>query len=146
MIIINRNIIFWLACIIASRFRQSLSSAAYGSSENTNSSLQIAAAEITNYSLLQNDKLLNKMSTKDLQVVKSVALICIIFILSQLPFQIISTIQLFNPEIANLRKKSLVDGVAIHISNTFGYLHRSVNIFVHYHFNARLSSTGPCSH
>ncbi|KAK3787270.1 hypothetical protein RRG08_055992 [Elysia crispata] len=84
-----------------------------------------------------NVKESDKMSARDLQVIQSVTLICVIFILSQLPFQVVSTVRLFVPEFANFGTAENIYGFTSHISNTCGYLNVSVNIFVHIRFNAR---------
>ena len=146
--IINRNIVPWIAyftavaCVTiliskllaASRFRRSLQNPNnVGSTENDNSNFQIDKNRTTN----KNEKASNGLSAKDLQIIQSVILICVIFIVSQLPFQLASTIRLLDSEFAHGRKKRYAYGFAIHISNTFGYLNASVNIFVYYHFNTR---------
>ena len=81
------------------------------------------------------------MSSKDMKVVQSVTLICVIFILSQMPFQIISLTRLIDPEYSVLKRREPAYGFATHISSTFGYLNASVNIFVHFNFNARYRDT-----
>ena len=155
--ILNRNIVSWLAyititmCVIiltsklqaASRFRQSLTSEATsnGQSEKDKTGGQVSeslgnpkeVSKSINHSVKHSDK----MSARDLQVIKSVTLICVVFILSQLPFQVVSTVRLFVPEFDNFRKAQNIYGFASHISNTCGYLNASVNIFVHIRFNAR---------
>ena len=153
--IINMNIIPWVAYIIvvtcvivlvshlqvASKFRQSLQNGSNGSSENDNHDLQKDKTEDSNDSLCKNKKPSDKMSPKDLQVIKSVTLICVIFIVSQLPYQITSTVRLIDPEYSDMNKKVLAFGFASHVSRTFGYLNASVNIFVHYYFNTRYRDT-----
>ena len=148
--IINRNIVSWVAYIIAitcvivlvsklqaaSRFRHSLHNAARGSSENDESTVQNEKTEVS-----KMQKSSNKMSSKDMKVAQSVTLICVIFILSQMPFQIISLTRLIDPEFSVLKRKEPAYGFATHISSTFGYLNASVNIFVHFNFNARYRET-----
>ena len=148
--IINRNIVSWVAYIIAitcvivlvsklqaaSRFRHSLHNAARGSSENDESTVQNEKTEVS-----KMQKSSNKMSSKDMKVAQSVTLICVIFILSQMPFQIISLTRLIDPEFSVLKRKEPTYGFATHISSTFGYLNASVNIFVHFNFNARYRET-----
>ena len=82
-----------------------------------------------------DEKKPEKMSAKDFQVIQSVTLICVIFILSQLPFQVVSTVRLVDPEFTNYGKREFLYGFMSHVSNTFGYLNASVNILVHFHFN-----------
>ena len=146
--IINMNTISWVAYIIAigcvtvlisnlqaaSRFRRSLYTASNKSSENYIPDRQ-------NDKAAKNDKPSSKMSVKELQVVKSVTLICVIFIVSQLPYQIVSTTRLLDPEFAVGKRKMWIFGFASHISSTFGFLNASINIFVHFHFNARYRDT-----
>ena len=155
--ILNRNIISWLAyitittCVVilasklqtASRFRRSLSSqvASNVQPKKGKSAGQMSGAlgiplkdsKSAGHNLKDSDK----MSTRELQVIQSVTLICVIFILSQLPFQVISTVRLFVPEFDNYRSAHHIYGFSSHISSTFGFLNASVNIFVHICFNAR---------
>ena len=127
----------------ASRLRLSLTSqvTSNGQPETENAASQKAGSvgsplndtKSTSHGLKEPEK----MSAKDLQVIQSVTLICAIFILSQLPFQVISTVRLFVPEFANLRSAEHSYAFSTHISSTCGYLNASVNIFVHIRFNAR---------
>ena len=150
--IFNRNIISWVCYITAttcvfilvsklraaSRFRQSLLAATYTESKEwDNSTHQMNKNKGVNNPAIKHEKNSDSLSTKDLQVIRSVTMVCVIYILSQLPFQINSTIRLFDPEFATSRKKQYAFGFASHISNTFGYLNASVNIFLYYHFNTR---------
>ncbi|GFR93545.1 chemosensory receptor C [Elysia marginata] len=138
--IINRNIVAWVAYIIAvacvivlvtklqeaSRFRQSLGSQQTTAHRRTHklnttpsckdTTPQQDTTKTPNELSNQNEKSSNKMSAKDLQVIQSVTIICAIFILSQLPFQTLSTIRLFYPEIGI--SKTLKAPV-IHIKNKF---------------------------
>ena len=154
--IMNRNIVSWVtyvtttACVIilvaklqaASRFRQSLQNATHvGTTENINSAPQIDKTKGGNDPSTKHEKPINTLSSKDLQVVQSVTLICVIFIFSQLPYQLVSTIRLLDPEFANLRKKRLPYGFASYIGNTCSFLNTSVNIFVHFNFNSRYRDT-----
>ena len=155
--ILNRNIISWLAyvtittCVIiltsklqaAFRFRQSSTSQATsnGQSEKDKTGGQMSdslgnpkeVSKSINHSVKDSDK----MSARDLQVIKSVTLICVIFILSQLPFQVVSTVRLLVPEFSNFKSAGYIYGFVSHISSTLGYLNASVNISVYFSFNAR---------
>ena len=154
--ILNRNIVAWIAyitmvtCVIilasklqaASRFRQSLQSRTHvPATEDANSNIKIDKTKNGTNSLGKKEKQHNSLSTKDLQVIKSVTLICVIFILSQLLFQITSTIRLFDPEFSTSRKRSYLFSFVLHITETCGYLNTSLNIFVHYGFNIRYRET-----
>ena len=153
--ILNMNIIPWIAylimvsCVVvlvshlqaASKFRRSLQSGSNGSSENSNPDLQNDRSEVINNPRGKNKKPSDKMSPKDLQVIKSVTLICVIFIVSQLPYQVTSTVRLIDPEYSELDKKRLAFGFGNNIGRTFGLLNPSVNIFVHYFFNTRYRDT-----
>ncbi|KAK3793319.1 hypothetical protein RRG08_042261 [Elysia crispata] len=151
--IFNRNIVSWVAyittttCVIilgsklqaASRFRQSLQITAHAkATEFEKSTLQI---DKTKTGKNPPTKTSNNLSVKDLQVIQSITLVCVIFILSQLPFQVMSTIRLLDPEFGDGRKKMYAYGFTSHISATFGYLNSSINIFVYYHFNTRYRET-----
>ena len=155
--ILNRNIISWLAyiaittCVVilasklqaASKFRRSLTSqvTTKGQLEKDKTvghmsgplRIPLKDSKSAGHDLKGSDK----MSTRELQVIQSVTLICVIFILSQLPFQVISTVRLFVPEFDNFRSAHHIYGFSSHISSTFGFLNASVNIFVHIRFNAR---------
>ena len=154
--ILNRNFVSWTAyitvitCVIilvtklqaASKFRRSLTSMTHvGSTETDDATGQIDQTKAGNKPLGKDEKSSNNLSAKDLQVIQSVTLICVIFILSQLPFQIMSTIRLLDPEFGEGGKKKFAFGFNSHISETFGYLNSSVNIFVHYYFNTRYRQT-----
>ena len=163
--IINRNIISWLAytivttCVViltnkiraASRFRRSL--ALRPDSRDVQAERDKTSGQISGYHEShgqssstpdtqrarsgQSERQTEKMSAKDLQVIESVTLICVIFILSQLPFQILSTVRLVDPEFSNYGKRLWLYGFMSHISNTCGYLNVSINILVHFHFNSK---------
>ncbi|RUS77933.1 hypothetical protein EGW08_014307 [Elysia chlorotica] len=78
-----------------------------------------------------------KMSAKDLQVIQSVTLICVIYIFSQLPYQVISTVRLIDPEFSDGGSREFLYGIAAHISNTLSFVNASINIFVHYNYNTK---------
>ena len=164
--IINRNLISWLTyttvttCVIilanklrvASRFRRSLalqsanrqSQAEKGRTSGQKSEPHIESSGPSSYKpdtqrakSGQGETLTEKMSAKDLQVIQSVTLICVIFILSQLPFQIVSTVRLIDPEFTNYGQREVLYSFVTHISNTCGYLNSSLNILVHFNFNSK---------
>ena len=167
--IINRNIISWLtyiivlACVIllsnkiraASRFRRSLALQTASKNVEVTKNQTFGHGTVPhkrpgpNPSTLDSQRVRSgqiekRMSTKDLQVIQSVTLICVIFILSQLPFQLISTVRLVDPEFTTSGEKDLVYGFATHISITCGYLNASVNILVHYSFNSKYREQFRC--
>ena len=78
-----------------------------------------------------------KMSAKEVQLIQSVVLLSIIFLLSQLPFQVYSTIRLFVPEFDSFKSQTFLFGIASHISMTFSFLNCSVNIFVYCNYNRK---------
>ena len=80
------------------------------------------------------------LTSKDLQVVKSVVLVCTVFILSQLPFVISSTIRLIIPQSNNIKELVIFFGFFSHISRTFTLLNASVNIFMYYNYNSKFRS------
>ena len=89
-----------------------------------------------------SDKTVTKtMSTKDLQVVKSVALVCSIFIVAQFPFLLSSTIRLIIPEFNSGKRLSGLFGVFSQVSRTCSYLNASINIFVYYNYNSKYRDT-----
>ena len=80
------------------------------------------------------------LTSKDIQVVKSVVLVCTIFILSQLTFLITSTIRLFVPDFDNGRPLIFLFGLISEINATCSYLNASFNIFVYYNYNSKYRS------
>ena len=80
------------------------------------------------------------LSSKDIQVVKSVVLVCTIFILSQLTFLITSTIRLFSPEFTYGRRLMFLFGLFGQINRTCSYLNASLNIFIYYNYNSKYKS------
>ncbi|GFR85900.1 chemosensory receptor A [Elysia marginata] len=79
----------------------------------------------------------DKISLKDFQVIKSVVLICTIFILSQLSFLLYSTARLINPELTSTSRMQNLFGVFSLVSRMCSYLNASLNIFVYYNFNSK---------
>ena len=77
----------------------------------------------------------HKMSTRDTKVVQSVVLVCIIFILSQLPFLMYSTARLIHPEFDQDTHLVYLFGMSTTISITCSFLNASVNIFIYYKYN-----------
>ena len=80
------------------------------------------------------------LSSKDIQVVKSVVLVCTIFILSQLTFLISSTIRLFVPDFDNGRLLIFLFGLISQINLSCSFLNASLNIFVYYNYNSKYRS------
>ncbi|GFO30895.1 chemosensory receptor c [Plakobranchus ocellatus] len=78
-----------------------------------------------------------KLSDKDIRVVQSVLLVCIIFICSQLVFVITSIVRLINPEFDQERRLKNLFLIATRVSSTFTVLNSSVNIFVYYNYNSK---------
>ncbi|RUS80991.1 hypothetical protein EGW08_011266, partial [Elysia chlorotica] len=134
--IVNRNIISSIAyttvvvCVVtmivklreASKFRHSATTT-------------LAPTE-TRLEKLQQ-KTHEKMSTKEMQLIQSVILLSAIFLFSQLPFQIYSTIRLFVPEFDTDGSQVFLFAIANHISTTFSFLNCSVNIFVYLTYNRK---------
>ena len=80
------------------------------------------------------------MSTKDVQVVRSVVLVCSIFIMSQLPFVMLSATRLINPRFDDETNLSLLFGIFSQVNNTCAYINASINIFVYYNYNSKYRS------
>ena len=150
--IINRNIVSWIAyitvttCVLilasklqtASRFRQSLQNPTQvASTENSDSTLGTDKTKTGSNPFARNMEASNSLSARDIQVIKSVTLVCVVFILSQLPSQIQSTIRLVDPEFSNRSRKRVAYGFSSLITETFVYFNASLNIFVYYCFNSR---------
>ena len=80
------------------------------------------------------------LSSKDMQVVKSVVLVCTIFILSQLPFLLVSTSRLISPDFKYDQQLRYVFAIFSQISLTCSSVNASVNIFVYYTYNSKYKS------
>ena len=80
------------------------------------------------------------LSSKDIQVVKSVVLVCTIFILSHLPFLILSSTRLVRPDFDSGQQLAYLFAIFSQISRTCSYLNASLNIFVYYSYNTRYRS------
>ncbi|GFN84613.1 chemosensory receptor a [Plakobranchus ocellatus] len=79
-------------------------------------------------------------SSKDLRVIQSVVLICSIFIASQFPFLVYSTVRLINPEFDVFGRLQNIFFILGGISQTCAYLNASVNIFVYCKYNSKYRS------
>ncbi|GFR75735.1 chemosensory receptor C [Elysia marginata] len=165
--IANRNILSWLTyitmvvCVVilasklraASRLRHTLTAQTVHEdirdteisdmqavprsiTNSTSSSLPPTISE-TNNKTPHNSKDLNKISSKDLQVIQSVTLICFIFIFSQLPYQAVSTVRLLDPEFNDVGSRVLLYGIMGHVSTTFSFINASINIVVLYNYNTK---------
>ncbi|GFS14765.1 chemosensory receptor A [Elysia marginata] len=77
------------------------------------------------------------MSARDLQVVKSVVLVCSIFIIAQLPYIGPSIIRLINPQIGEGPSLTEISYITSQVARTCYYINASVNIFIHYNFNSK---------
>ncbi|RUS90154.1 hypothetical protein EGW08_002033, partial [Elysia chlorotica] len=77
------------------------------------------------------------MSSRDIQLVKSVVLICSIFIVSQSAFLIPSMARLILPNVYDNTILAISAGVTYRILK---FLNASVNIFVYYNFNRKYRS------
>ena len=80
------------------------------------------------------------MSARDLQVVKSVVLVCSIFIMSHLPFVMLSATRLINPEFDGQANLGAFFGIFSQKNRTFAYFNASINIFVYYNYNRKYRS------
>ncbi|KAK3780078.1 hypothetical protein RRG08_046140 [Elysia crispata] len=78
-----------------------------------------------------------RMSAKDIQVIQSVVLVCIIFILSQLPFILYSTARFIEPEFSDKGRYVFLFRLCTTVSLTCSFLNASVNIFVYYTYNTK---------
>ena len=135
--ILNRGFLIWfnyltmIACVIV------LSYKLYQSSK-IRKTFTITGSQISEQA---SDKAAaQSMSTKDLQVVKSVVLVCSIFIMSQLPFVMFSATRLIYPKFDDFTKLGLLFGIFSQISRTCAYINASINIFVYYNYNSKYKS------
>ena len=88
----------------------------------------------------QQDTSNSKISAKETQVVQSVVLVCVIFILSQLPFLLYSTARLINPEFDSGKKFHAIYSMCTKLSLTCSFLNSSINIFIYYNYNSKYRS------
>ena len=77
------------------------------------------------------------LQSKDLQVIKSVVLVCTIFILSQLPFLVVSTYRLVESDFTVEARLHNLFSLFSQTSLTCSYLNASLNIFVYYNYNSK---------
>ena len=82
----------------------------------------------------------HKMSARETHVVQSVVLVCVIFILSQLPFLLYSTARRIYPEFDEGGKFEFLFGISSQISLTCSFLNASVNIFIYFKYNSKYRS------
>ncbi|GFS09949.1 chemosensory receptor A [Elysia marginata] len=82
----------------------------------------------------------HSLSSRDLQVVKSVALVCTIFFLSQLPYLLVSMFRLVNAEFDEGTNLVELFGIVSDVARTCSVLNASVNIFVYYNYNSKYKS------
>ncbi|GFS18829.1 chemosensory receptor A [Elysia marginata] len=80
------------------------------------------------------------LSSRDLKVVKSVVLVCTIFVLLQLPFLLLSSIRLVVPEFDNGNSLLFLFGIFGRVNSTCAYLHATLNIFIYYNYNNKYRS------
>ena len=80
------------------------------------------------------------LNSKDVQVVKSVVLVCIIFILSQLSFLLTSTTRLIRPDFDTGQQFVYVFGILGQINLSCSFLNASANIFIYYNYNSKYRS------
>ncbi|GFR98331.1 chemosensory receptor A [Elysia marginata] len=135
--IINRNVVIYIAYTITVICASLLTFKLYQASQIRRS--------CTTWPSQSSDQASDKpvdqgLSGKDLQVVKSVVLVCVIFILSQLPFVLTSTIRLITPAFDVGERLGYVFGMFGQINNTCSFLNASVNIFVYYNYNSKFRS------
>ena len=135
---LNRTSLPWIAFIImiacviilnvklmeASKVRQSTSSGSLGMKHRPDIPGQKSSSQHT-------------MSSKETRVVQSVVMVCVIFILSQLPFLLYSTARLLQPELDVGKKLRYLFGIFTQISFTCSFLNASVNIFIYYKYNSK---------
>ncbi|GFR91936.1 chemosensory receptor C [Elysia marginata] len=158
--ILNKNVLAWLTyitvvtCVIllasklqaASRFRRTL--ATTGSSENAKTGGRISEFSVPSKpsshlesSEANDEKWSGKMSAKDVQVIQSVTLICVIFILSVLPQQVLSFVRLFRSDFYDYNKFMYFNEFVGSCILLFNLLNASVNIFVYFRYNSRYRET-----
>ncbi|GFR78835.1 chemosensory receptor A [Elysia marginata] len=77
------------------------------------------------------------LSPKDLQVVKSVVLVCTIFVLAQLPNVILSTSRRISSAIDHGGRLVYLFAIFTSVNQTCTYLNASINIFVYYNYNSK---------
>ncbi|GFR58580.1 peptide receptor GPCR [Elysia marginata] len=94
----------------------------------------------TQHSGQVSEKQVKGLSSRDLQVVKSVVLVCSIFIIAQMPQMILSTTRLINPEVDHGKRLLYLFSIFNQLIYTSGYLNASVNIFVYYNCNSKYRS------
>ena len=138
--ILNRGFLIWfnyltmISCVIVLSYKLFQASKIR---ENCAVTFQRSSGSAANKGAVQT------MSVKDLQVVKSVVLVCSIFIMSQLSFVILSSARLLNQEIDEFKGLHFLFSIFGLLNNTCAYLNASINIFVYYNYNSRYRSVLP---
>ncbi|GFO28344.1 chemosensory receptor c [Plakobranchus ocellatus] len=132
--VLNRNVLLYInfiiiitcVCVLSFKLRQSSAIRRSHSSTSATNSKQ-AMKKPDNHG----------MSSKDMRVIKSVVLVCIIFITSEILFLVYSTARLINPEFDVFAKLHNLFVMSSTISLSCSYLNASVNIFVYYNVNSK---------
>ncbi|GFS20918.1 chemosensory receptor A [Elysia marginata] len=79
--------------------------------------------------------------SRDLHVIKSVVMVCVIFILSQLPYMALSLNRLLDSEFNIIDSRLLnLFGIVSNVARTCSLLNASINIFVYYNCNSKYRS------
>ena len=128
-ILTNISYITMIACICVLSFKLHKASLIRQSCTT-----QLPQSSLSGVKKLSSQK---QLQAKDLQVIKSVVLICMIFIFSQLPFLIVSAYRLFDPDFTEGLRLQYLMFLTTQISLTFTYLNASANIFVYYNYNSK---------
>ncbi|GFS04024.1 chemosensory receptor A [Elysia marginata] len=135
--ILNRGIVVYIAYIIMITCVVVISFKLYQAS-NLRKNCVAQSAKLSDQASDKN--VVRGLSTRDVQVVKSVVLVCSVFILAQLPYVLSSLIQVINPEFDEGKSLSLLRYLFNQVSITCYYINASVNIFIHYNFNTKYRS------
>ena len=143
---LNRTSLPWMAfiimivCVLTLSFKLMEASKVRQSSKPKFSSTAAISINGSDVQGEQGNGIKNKMSVKETHVVQSVVLVCVIFILSQLPFLLYSTGRLIHPEFNHDKKFRYLFGICTQISLTCSFFNASVNIFIYYNYNSKYRS------
>ena len=136
--ILNRTSLPWIAFIIMVACVIILGVKLIDASKDRQNSTSTSSTTNEKPGGYQSSK--HKIAAKDIHVIQSVVLVCVIFILSQLPFLLYSTARRIYREFDEGGKFVFLFGISGLISMTCSFLNASVNIFIYFKYNSKYRS------
>ncbi|XP_059146927.1 uncharacterized protein LOC131934817 [Physella acuta] len=116
----------------ALRFRQKHTTSAIASTQSTQFKID---SQETNNKTITNEK--NKLSGKELQIIKQMILLSVVFTVSSLPKMCIHTVVFFYPEYSIDGKYGRMYETVDVMRDTFQMLYSCSNVFIYYNYNSK---------